>query len=73
METIEYPSIDNDEEISTFIAEKGCEIFRAGVKAERQRCVKYFTQCADQINFGDTTPNDVIRELVKIKIGRAHV
>jgi len=55
-----------EKDTNYLISEKACEIFILGVMDERKRMTEYFQRCADTIDFGTSSPNDVIRELLKI-------
>lgn len=62
---------DNDDfDDGDFIAEKAVEIYKKGHKTgmleERQRIKDYFTQCANERDFGKDSPNIVILTLLKI-------
>ena len=53
-----------------YIAEKACEIYKKGhqngVLAERKRFKEYFTKCANQLDFGNDSPNTVIHKLIEL-------
>ncbi len=60
----------NAEESNSFIAEKACDIYKKGKSDSRNEICSYLLHCSDKIDFGNNTPNEVIRELISIIIGK---
>ncbi len=48
------------------MAEKAAEIFNVGRDYERKKIFEYLNQCADQCDFKDASPNEVIKFLMDI-------
>ena len=56
----------NENDVIEFISEKAVEIFDKGRQHEKENICNYLLKCAESLNFGNDTPNTVLKKLVEI-------